>query len=82
MDKLLPILIAAAGNETIRNMVLGFLAKPQGVAVAEIQKDVVAIQLSSVMRERVKAYQTANGLTADGVPGPVTLGHMLTKLGR
>jgi murein L,D-transpeptidase YcbB/YkuD len=82
MDKLLPLLIAAMGNESIRNLVFSFLQKPQEQVVTEVQKDVVAIQLDAAMRARVKSYQTANGLTADGVPGPVTLGHMLGKLGK
>jgi murein L,D-transpeptidase YcbB/YkuD len=82
MDKLLPVILAALGNETIRNLVLSFLTKPQEQTITEIQRDVVAIKLEPAMRERVKAYQTANGLTADGVPGPVTLGSMLGKLGK
>jgi murein L,D-transpeptidase YcbB/YkuD len=82
MDKLLPVILAALGNETIRNLVLSFLTKPQEQTITEIQRDVVAIKLEPAMRERVESYQTANGLTADGVPGPVTLGSMLGKLGK
>lgn len=80
MGNLLPIIIAAAGNETIRNLVLSFLTKPQEQAVAEIQSDVVAIKLGAAMRERVKAYQSANGLNPDGVPGEKTLASMLGRL--
>jgi murein L,D-transpeptidase YcbB/YkuD len=82
MDKLLPLLIAAMGNESIRNLVISFIQKPQEQVVTEVQKDVVAVKLDAAMRERVKAYQTANGLLSDGVPGPMTLGHMLGKLGK
>jgi peptidoglycan hydrolase-like protein with peptidoglycan-binding domain len=82
MDKLLPVILAALGNETIRNLVLSFLTKPQEQTITEIQRDVVAIKLDDVMRARVKAYQASNNLMADGVPGPVTLGHMLGKLGK
>jgi murein L,D-transpeptidase YcbB/YkuD len=82
MDKLIPLFLAAMGNESIRNLVLSFITKPQEQVVTEVQKDVVAIKLDAGMRERVRSYQTASGLLADGVPGPVTLGHMLGKLGK
>lgn len=82
MDKLIPVLLALAQNETVRNMVLGFLTKPQSQAIAEIQSDVVAIKLDKAMRARVQEYQSKNGLDSDGVPGPKTLTSMLDKVSK
>jgi murein L,D-transpeptidase YcbB/YkuD len=83
MDKLIPLFLAAMANESIRKLVLSFLDRPQEKELPlVIRDDVVAIQLDAAMRERVKAYQTANSLTPDGVPGPKTLGSMLGKLGK
>jgi murein L,D-transpeptidase YcbB/YkuD len=84
----LPIIVGALGNPTVQQLLLSAFtaantaqSTPSQLA-EEFRKDIVAIKLDDSIRNRVKAYQQEHRLESDGVPGPITLDHMLDRLGK